>query len=57
MYTLVTKDCPSGYAYVQDYQGNKIYFGPVEACKKCISHLTSRKKGGKKNVFTRSQRH
>lgn len=55
MFSLLTVDCPDGFAYVKDYQGNKIFYGRLEECKKCIKDLTG-KKGVKKYAVTRSKR-
>lgn len=38
-YQMVTVGCPKGYAYVQDYMGNKIYYGTLEECLCCIDNL------------------
>ncbi len=43
-----TKDCPSGYAYVRDYQLNLVFYGPVEECQSFIDNVTGF--GGRYNV-------
>lgn len=32
-------DCPEGFAYVQDYQGNLCYYGSVSDCQKFIEEV------------------
>ena len=48
MYKLIKDGCPNGYGYVQDYMGNKVYYGPVKACKDCIRELNKTGKRGKR---------
>ena len=43
-----TKDCPSGYAYVRDYQLNLVFYGPIEECQSFIDNVTGF--GGRFNV-------
>ena len=35
-----TDDCPKGWAYVRDYQGNKVFYGELEACYQFIHDVT-----------------
>ena len=35
-----TADCPKGWAYVRDYQGNKVFYGEIEACNQFINNVT-----------------
>lgn len=28
----ICKDCPKGYAYVKDYQGNLVFYGTIKEC-------------------------
>ena len=35
-----TDDCPNGWAYVRDYQGNKVFYGEIEACNQFINDVT-----------------
>ena len=39
MYQLITTGCPSGYGFVRDYMGNKIFYGPISECHDCIDEL------------------
>lgn len=39
MYTIVKNGCPSGYAFVRDYLGNKMYYGTIKDCKEFIRHM------------------
>lgn len=39
MYQIVTNGCPKGWAFVRDYQGNKIFYGPIKDCMHCIDVL------------------
>lgn len=41
MYHLERTGCPSGYAYVVDYMGNKMYYGSISDCKQCIDDLNN----------------
>lgn len=40
MYKINKNGCPDGWAYVQDYMGNKCYYGPVRECKLFIQAMT-----------------
>ena len=31
-YQLDRAGCPKGYAYVRDYMGNRVYYGPISDC-------------------------
>lgn len=65
MYQLITTGCPSGYGFVRDYMGNKIFYGPISECHDCIDELmgwgpvkrTAKKKGGQKDGSSESNRH
>lgn len=39
IYSIVKTGCPSGYAYVKDFNGNMCYYGPVAECKKFIEYI------------------
>ena len=39
MFSIYTKDCPKGWAYVRDYTGNLVYYGPIEECFKFIDQM------------------
>lgn len=39
IYSIVKTGCPSGYAYVKDFNGNMCYYGPVVECKKFIEYI------------------
>lgn len=39
MYTIVKNGCPSGYAFVRDYLGNKMYYGTIKDCKFFIEQM------------------
>ena len=39
MYTIVKNGCPSGYAFVRDYLGNKMYYGTIKDCKEFIKNM------------------
>lgn len=40
MYTIVKNGCPSGYAFVRDYMGNKAFYGTIKECKQFIESMT-----------------
>ena len=39
MYHIIRNNCPDGWAYVQDYQGNKCYYGPIRECELFIEAM------------------
>ena len=39
LYRIEKNNCPSGYAYVMDFKNNRIYYGPLEACKQFINDM------------------
>ena len=39
MYQIITNGCPKGWGFVRDYQGNKIFYGTIKDCKRCIAIL------------------
>ena len=41
MFTLVTADCPKGYAYVRDYTGNLVYYGSIDECHHFINAMNA----------------
>lgn len=65
-YQLITNGCPSGYGFVRDYMGNKVFYGTIEECHDCLDDLNGwgwkhgkRKirKGGDKNGSSESKRY
>lgn len=44
MFQIIREGCPSGYGYVRDYQGNRIYYGPLSECEKCKKFLSKNMK-------------
>lgn len=44
MYTIVKNGCPSGYAFVRDYMGNKMFYGTIKDCKEFINRMEENKK-------------
>ena len=39
MYQMISNGCPSGYAFVRDWLGNKCYYGPVKECRAYIRFM------------------
>lgn len=39
MYTIVKEGCPKGWAFVRDYMGNLVYYGPIADCKEFIKAM------------------
>lgn len=36
---LVKNGCPSGYAFVRDFYGNKMFYGTIKECKEFMYHM------------------
>lgn len=41
MYHVEPVKDPKGYAYVVDYQGNKVYYGSISDCRQCVEELNN----------------
>ena len=39
MYTIIKNGCPSGYAFVRDFYGNKMFYGTIKDCKTFIVRM------------------
>ena len=39
MYQIITNGCPKGWGFVRDYMGNKIFYGTIKECMRCIDIL------------------
>lgn len=50
MFQIVKEDCPKGWAYVRDYMGNKVFYGPEEDCKQFIYMIENNVREGQTNV-------
>ena len=41
MYRIDKTGCPSGYAYVVDYMGNRVYYGTEAECISALEDLNT----------------
>lgn len=50
MFQIIKEDCPKGWAYVRDYMGNKVFYGPEEECKQFIYMIENNVREGRTDV-------